>query len=123
MVTGAIETLSRVYRLGRTVHCRLLLNSLKHQAMLLGSALVFLPEIQKWFETSDNPLLARVDEKYAGLRMVLDKAEWFVREGEIVPNLFINDQRSYSIAFTVGVDTGQPLVFVGAQQGGKYGIR
>jgi len=48
---------------------------------------------------------------------VLDKAGWFVREGEIVLNLFVNDHRYYSIAFTLGVDGGQPLVFVGALQG------
>lgn len=60
--------------------------------------------------------LARVEE-YAGLRLVLDKAEWFLREGEIVLNLFVNDQRFYSIAFTMGIDAGQPIVFVGALQG------
>ena len=51
------------------------------------------------------------------LRLVLDKASWFLREGEIVLNLFVNDQRFYSIAFTLGVDGGEPLIFVGALQG------
>lgn len=60
--------------------------------------------------------LARLDE-YAGLRLVLDKAIWFLREGEIVLNIFIDDQRFYSIAFTLGMDAGQPLLFVGALQG------
>ena len=32
-------------------------------------------------------------EEYPGLRLVLDKTEWFLREGEIVLNLFVNDQR------------------------------
>ncbi|MDO8989437.1 MAG: DUF535 family protein [Sideroxyarcus sp.] len=173
MKTGTLETLSRVYRLGRTMHPSLSLNGLKHQIMLLGRALVFLPDVRRWYEISDNPLLARalkrfplmsgaiywpyinhawpmqtrlaaidrhfrmlddsakiiahatfedvelarLDEEYAGLRLVLDKAEWFVREGEIVLNLFINDQRFYSIAFTLGVEAGKPLVFVGALQG------
>ncbi len=61
--------------------------------------------------------LARFDEEYAGLRLVLDKASWFLREGEIVLNLFVNDQRLYSIAFTLGVNDGHPLIFVGALQG------
>ncbi len=67
--------------------------------------------------TFEDIELARLDEEYTGLRFVLDKAEWFVHEGEIVLNLFVDDQRLYSIAFTLGVDAGQPLVFVGALQG------
>ena len=51
------------------------------------------------------------------MRLVLDKAIWFLREGEIVLNLFINDQRFYSIAFTLGTDAGQPIILVGALQG------
>ncbi len=61
--------------------------------------------------------LARLEEEYTGLRLVLDKAEWFLREGEIVLNLFVNNQRFYSIAFTLGIDAGQAIVFVGALQG------
>jgi uncharacterized protein VirK/YbjX len=170
---GTIETLSRVHRLGRAMHPGMTLNSFKHQVILLVRTLVFLPEVQKWFEISDNPLLtlalkrfplmsgaiywpyinhtwpmqrklaaidqhfrmlggsakiiahatfeevelARLEEQYAGLRLVLDKAMWFLREGEIVLNLFVNDQRFYSIAFTLGVDAGQPLILVGALQG------
>jgi uncharacterized protein VirK/YbjX len=155
------------------MHPGMTLNSFKHQVILLVRTLVFLPEVQKWFEISDNPLLtlalkrfplmsgaiywpyinhtwpmqrklaaidqhfrmlggsakiiahatfeevelARLEEQYAGLRLVLDKAMWFLREGEIVLNLFVNDQRFYSIAFTLGVDAGQPLILVGALQG------
>jgi uncharacterized protein len=67
--------------------------------------------------TFEDIELTRLDKEYTGLRLVLDKATWFLREGEIVLNLFIHDQRFYSIAFTLGVDAGQPLVFVGALQG------
>jgi len=66
--------------------------------------------------------LARLEEEYAGLRLVLDKAEWFLREGEIVLNLFVNDQRFYSIAFTLGLDAGQPMVYVGALQGSNSDV-
>jgi uncharacterized protein VirK/YbjX len=155
------------------MHPGLTLNSLKHQIILLGRALVFLQDIRMWFEISDNPLLtqalkrfplmsgaiywpyinhtwtmqrklaaidqhfrmlggpakilahatfdevelAQLEEEYAGLRLVLDKAAWFLREGEIVLNLFINDQRFYSIAFTLGVEDGEQVVLVGALQG------
>jgi uncharacterized protein VirK/YbjX len=173
MGIGVFETLSRVHRLGRGMHPVLSLNQFKHQVFLLGRALVFLPEIRKWFEISDNPLLsqalkrfplisgaiywpyinhtwpmqrklavidqhfrmldgsakiiahatfeeielARLEDDYAGLRLVLDKAKWFLREGEIVLNLFINEQRFYSIAFTLGMEEGLPVVLVGALQG------
>lgn len=168
-----IKTLIRVHHLGRAMHPNLDLNSLKHQVILLARAIALLPNIKKWYEISDNPLLtqalkrfplmsgamywpyinhtwsmerklavidqhfrlldgpaaiiahatfeelemARLDEEYAGLRLVLDKTKWFLREGEIVFNLFVNDQRFYSIAFTLGIDNGQPLIYVGALQG------
>jgi uncharacterized protein len=173
MRIGTIETLGRVHRLGRAMHPSLTLNSLKHQIILLARALVFLQDVRKWFEISDNPLLTqalmrfplmsgaiywpyinytwtmqqklavidqhfrmldgpakilahatfeevdlvRLEEEYAGMRLVLDKAEWFLREGEIVLNLFINDQRFYSIAFTLGMEGGEPVALVGALQG------
>ena len=69
------------------------------------------------YATFEELELARLDEEYAGLRVVMDKTKWFLREGEIVLNLFVNDQRFYSIAFTLGVEDGQPLIYVGALQG------
>jgi len=155
------------------MHPSLTANSLKHQVILLGRALIFLPDIRKWYEISDNPLLTlalkrfplmhgmiywpyinhtwpmerrlavidqhyrmldgpaaiiaraafeeielvRLQEEYSGLRLVLDKTVWFLREGEIVLNLFVNEERIYSIAFTLGIDSGQPLALVGALQG------
>lgn len=178
MRMGAIETLVRVYRLGRAMHPGLSLNSVKHQAMLLARSLVCLSDIRRWYGISDNPLLtlalkrfplisgaiywpymnntwpierrlaaidqhfrmldgqsaiiahatfeevgvARLDEKYAGLRLVLDKASWFLREGEVVLNLFVNDKRFYSAAFSLGTDAGQRLVFLGALQGSNLGV-
>jgi uncharacterized protein VirK/YbjX len=174
MEAGVIGTLARVHRLGRAMHPSLTPINLKHQVIMMVRALVFLPDIRKWYEISDNPLLTRalerfplmsgaiywpyvnhtwpmerrlstIDqhfrmldgraailahatfeevelarfEEYSGLRLVLDKAMWFVREGEIVLNLFINDQRYYSVAFTLGMEAGQPLILVGALQGIK----
>lgn len=176
MGIGIFETLSRVHHLGRAMHPTLTLNSIKHQICLLSLTLISLPDIRKWLEISDNPLLAqalkrfplmsgaiywpyinhtwamerrlatidqhyrmlggpaaiiahaafeevdlaRLDE-YDGLRLVLDKTAWFLREGEIVLNLFVNEQRIYSIVFTLGLDGNQPVVFVGALQGSNSG--
>jgi len=83
----------------------------QHYRMLGGPAAIIA------HATFEELELTRLDEEYAGLRLVLDKTKWFLREGEIVFNLFVNDQRYYSIAFTIGTDAGQPLIFVGALQG------
>jgi len=82
----------------------------QHYRMLEGPAAIIA------HATIEEVELARLEE-YAGLRLVLDKTVWFLREGEIVLNLFVHDQRYYSIAFTLGVDAGQPLILVGALQG------
>ena len=83
----------------------------QHFRLLSGSAAII---ARATFEELE---LARLDEEYAGLRLVLDKTKWFLREGEIVLNIFINNQRFYSIAFTLGIVDGQKLIYVGALQG------
>ena len=72
----------------------------QHYRMLSGPATIIA------HATLEEIELARFEEEYAGLRLVLDKASWFLREGEIVLNLFVSDQRLYSIAFTLGIDAG-----------------
>ena len=67
--------------------------------------------------TQDGVELTALDEHYPGLRLVLDKAIWFLREGEIVLNLFLRDLRFYSIAFTLNTEAGQLVAYVGALQG------
>ena len=83
----------------------------QHYRMLDGPAVIIA------HATLEDIELARLEEEYSGLRLVLDKTEWFLREGEIVLNLFVNDTRYYSIAFTIGIDANQPVVLVGALQG------
>jgi len=53
----------------------------------------------------------------AGSKIVLDKAQWFVREGEIVLNLFKDNCRMMSIAFTLSDVDGERVLYVGAVQG------
>lgn len=50
------------------------------------------------------------------LTVVIDKARWFRREGEIVINLFKNHDRVSSIAFTLGKDQGELVIYIGAIQ-------
>ena len=61
--------------------------------------------------------LSNLEEEYPGLRLVLDKAMWFVREGEVVLNLFVGNQRLFSVAFSLGSEDGKRVAYVGALQG------
>jgi len=61
--------------------------------------------------------LANCELESPGLRLVLEKAPWFLREGELVLSIFVDAHRVYSVAFTLGIEDGQPLIYVGALQG------
>lgn len=67
--------------------------------------------------TFTDLVLVDCEEEYPGLRLVLEKAPWFMREGEIVLSIFVGVDRVYSVAFTLGEDHGQRIVYVGALQG------
>lgn len=62
-------------------------------------------------------VLAQLDQVRAGLRLVLDRSSWFMREGEFVLNTFIDEQRIYSLAFSFGRAAQESVVLVGALQG------
>jgi uncharacterized protein VirK/YbjX len=49
--------------------------------------------------------------------IVLDRAKWFAREGEVVISLFKGAQRVKSIAFSLGLLNGELVMYVGAIQG------
>ncbi len=49
--------------------------------------------------------------------IVLDKAKWFVREGELVLNLFKDELRLMSVAFTFSKLNDQLVIYIGAIQG------
>jgi len=68
--------------------------------------------------TDGNPkVLVDTHQFSAGTKIVLDKAQWFVREGEIVLNLFKDDCRMMSIAFTLSDFDNERVIYVGAIQG------
>ena len=61
--------------------------------------------------------LARLDDHVPGLRLVLDKANWYIREGEVVLNLFVGERRLMAIAFSLSLESGRRVAYVGALQG------
>ncbi|MDX1915086.1 MAG: DUF535 family protein [Methylophilus sp.] len=58
-----------------------------------------------------------LSEYSSGVSVVVDRAVWFRREGEIVLNLFKDDLRVESIAFTLANLDGDLVLYVGAIQG------
>ncbi len=62
-------------------------------------------------------LLINTAQYSADTKIVLDKAQWFVREGEIVLNLFQGDSRMMSVAFTFSDLNGERVLYIGAIQG------
>jgi uncharacterized protein VirK/YbjX len=78
-----------------------------------------LPRIAPRLDLSihETMVVASLEDIRPGLKLVLDRAKWFSREGELVLNLFLHDKRLFSIAFSIGTDGGQTVVRVGALQG------
>jgi uncharacterized protein VirK/YbjX len=56
-----------------------------------------------------------------GLRVALDKPPWFSQEGEVALSIFHNDLRLYSLIFSLGIEGGRRVAFVGALQGASPG--
>ena len=54
--------------------------------------------------------------------IAIDQAPWFVREGELVINVFKADLRVASIAFALGLHQGVKVAFLGAVQGIHQGV-
>lgn len=67
-------------------------------------------------------VLGDLSDVSSGCSLVLDRPIWFMREGELVLNLFQGDLRIASLAFTLArTDTGLNL-FIGAVQGIHKGV-
>jgi uncharacterized protein VirK/YbjX len=65
--------------------------------------------------------LAKLGDVFEGLRVVLDRPEWFIREGELTLNLFLGEERVYSIAFSLSGSAAGRTAVVGAIQGRNLG--
>ncbi len=57
-----------------------------------------------------------------GVSIGIDYAKWFTREGELVINIFRDDLRVASMAFTIGLHLDKVVAYVGAVQGIHGGI-
>jgi len=62
-------------------------------------------------------VLLDLNQYSAGTFITLDKAKWFVREGELVLNIFKDDLRMMSIAFTFSKINSELVAYIGAIQG------
>lgn len=62
------------------------------------------------------------DSVSKGVFIGIDYAKWFSREGELVINIFRDDLRVTSMAFTLGVYQNDVVAFVGAVQGIHAGV-
>ncbi|CAN7569935.1 DUF535 family protein [Pseudomonas sp. GL-B-26] len=79
------------------------------------------PQLLLWGR-SDSLMLSDLSEFAAGCSLVLDRPFWFMREGELVLNLFQGDLRIASIAFTLCRTDTELCIFIGAVQGIHKGI-
>ena len=70
------------------------------------------------FSVDERLVLADLGDRHPGTRLVLDQPRWFVREGGLTLNLFVDDFRAYSLAFSLWREAGGGLiVYIGGLQG------
>lgn len=69
------------------------------------------------FPVSESLDIANLGDMYENLHVVIDRPKWFIREGQLVINLFLADVRIYSLAFSLSREAGQLVAYVGALQG------
>ncbi|MCG2673203.1 DUF535 family protein [Bradyrhizobium sp. GCM10023182] len=65
----------------------------------------------------ERVVLADLSFIRAGLRVVIDQPAWFMREGNLVVNLFIDRVRMYSLAFSLHQDEEGIAATIGSIQG------
>jgi uncharacterized protein VirK/YbjX len=71
---------------------------------------------------SERLVLSDLAQFSAGCTLVLDRPIWFMREGELVLNLFQGDLRIASLAFTLCRTDTELCMFIGAVQGIHKGV-
>lgn len=74
------------------------------------------------FGRTESLVLSDLSAFSAGCFLVLDRPTWFMREGELVLNLFQGDLRIASIAFTLCRTDTELCIFIGAVQGIHKGV-
>ena len=83
-----------------------------------------LEKLPKYLGSADATPIQLIDLNHYSekLYVVIDKPEWFIREGEITVNLFKNDLRVMSIAFSFGYSEKGLTIFIGCVQGIHSGV-
>lgn len=57
---------------------------------------------------------------YKGFHIVLDQPKWFMREGQLVINLFLDRTRILSLAFSFARESDNVVAYIGAIQGRNF---
>lgn len=58
-----------------------------------------------------------LDDVYDSLHVVIDRPQWFLREGQLTLNLFLGNIRIYSLVFSFAQEADGLVSYVGALQG------
>ncbi|MCP1501149.1 uncharacterized protein VirK/YbjX [Pseudomonas migulae] len=74
------------------------------------------------FGRNESLVLSDLSAFSPGCFLVLDRPTWFMREGELVLNLFQGELRIASIAFTLCRTDNELCMFIGAVQGIHKGV-
>lgn len=70
-----------------------------------------------YFPVNEQLSLLDLADVADNLRVVLDQPKWFMREGLYAINLFVLENRIYTLAFSFAFDEGAVVAYVGAIQG------
>jgi len=69
------------------------------------------------FGSTEKVLLVDMVDIVPDLRIILDQAKWFMREGGLVLNLFVGQRRVFSLAFSLYRESTSIGAVIGAMQG------
>ncbi|WP_372521469.1 VirK/YbjX family protein [Sulfuricaulis sp.] len=61
--------------------------------------------------------LLDLNDLLPGLHIIVDRPQWFIREGQLAINLFSYQDRIFSLAFSLGVEADERVAYIGAIQG------
>jgi len=81
-----------------------------------------LPSALSQTDNSNALVLADLDAYCPGVRLIVDRPAWFIREGELVVNIFQEDLRVASIALVINKNQSEKIIIIGAIQGTHGGV-
>lgn len=61
--------------------------------------------------------LLELSQVYESLSIIIDRPDWFIREGELAINLFVGEVRVFSLAFTLSRQDNFIIAYIGGIQG------